>query len=55
MDKLGNNTFRLHNKNFLNKIKIKTNLKVMFTRLFTNNLLSSSLVSNSITYTKADT
>ena len=27
----------------------------MFTRLFTNNLLSSSLVSNSITYAKVDT
>ena len=27
----------------------------MFTRLFTNNLLSSILVSNSITYTKAHT
>ena len=55
MDEPGNNTFKLHNKKFLNKTKIKTNLKVMFTRLFTNNLLSSSLVSNSITYAKADT
>ena len=55
MDEPGNNTFKLHNKKFLNKTKIKTNLKVMFTRLFTNNLLSSSLVSNSITYAKTDT
>ena len=39
----------------LNQTKIKSNLKVMFTRLFTNNSLSSSLVSNSTTYAKSDT
>ena len=55
MDEPGNTTFKLHNKKILNQTKIKTNLKVIFTRLFTNNLLSSSLVSNSITYAKADT
>ena len=55
MDELGNNTFKLYNNFFLNQTKIKTTLKVMSTRLFTNNLLSSSLVSNSITYAKVDT
>ena len=55
MDEFGNNTFKLYNNFFLNQTKIITTLKVMSTRLFTNNLLSSSLVSNSITYAKVDT
>ena len=57
MDEPGNNTFELHNKKFLNKIKIKTNLKVMFTRLFTSNVLSvvDFLLSTSPRYAKVDT
>ena len=55
MDEHGNNTFKLTNKTFLHQTKIEANLKVMFARLFINNLLSSSLVSNSLTYAKADT
>ena len=50
VDELSNSAFKLNNRNLINQTKIKTNLKVTFTRLFTNNLLSSSLVSNSITY-----
>ena len=57
MNKHKNSTFELCNQ-YLGENKIKRNLKVMATLLFTNNILSiveKSLLSTSPTYAKVDT
>ena len=56
MNKRNTPTFKLCNKIYLDENKIKQNLKIIFTRLFANNVLSvvenNSLLSTSPTYTK---
>ena len=56
MNKHKNSTFELCNQ-YLGENKIKRNLKVMFTRLFTSNVLSvvDFLLSTSPRYAKVDT